>query len=183
VRPKPELKVGVAFVRGGADSLERAISREACEHEACEDRAAAGSLAAIVPVERVSEQFAREGAQMRFASRTRGASREIFEPWRWEHRKAAKRRVGSHIATNASHQRAQMRIEQAPSHVPGARRGYRFRPVEIARPSRGIDQGDRGGGDFRRDINYARSELRNRTWRISGYPTQRDAREPQFAFF
>jgi hypothetical protein len=75
-----------------------------------------------------------------------------------------------------------MRVEQAPSHVPGARRGYRFRPVEIARPSRGIDQGDCGGGEFRRDIDYAGGELRNRTWRISGYPTQRSARELQFAF-
>jgi hypothetical protein len=116
---------------------------------------------------------------MRFASRTRGASREIFEPWRWKHRKAAKRRVGSPITANASHQRAQMRIEQAPSHVRGARHGHRFRPVEIARPSRGIDQGYRGGGKFRRDINYAGGELRNRTGRISGDPAQRGAREPQ----
>jgi hypothetical protein len=76
-----------------------------------------------------------------------------------------------------------MRVEQAPSHVPGARHGCRFRPVEIRRPSRGIDQGDRGGGEFRRDFNYPRGELRNRTWRISGYTAQRDAREPQVAFF
>jgi hypothetical protein len=75
-----------------------------------------------------------------------------------------------------------MCVDQAPSHVPSARHGHRFRPVEIARPSRGIDQGDRGGGEFRRDINYAGGELRNRPWRIFGYPAQRDAREPQFAF-
>ena len=75
-----------------------------------------------------------------------------------------------------------MRVKQTPSRVPGARHGYRFRPVEIARPSRRIDQGDRGGGEFRRDINYAGGELRNRAWRISGYPAQRRAREPQFAF-
>jgi hypothetical protein len=74
-----------------------------------------------------------------------------------------------------------MRVEQASSNAPGPRRGHRFRPVEIARPSRGIDQGDRGGGKFRRDINYASGELRNRPWRIFGYPAQRDAREPQFA--
>lgn len=135
-----------------------------------------------MPVECVSEQFAREGAQMRFASRTRGASREIFEPWRREHREAAKRGPGGPVAANVPHQRTQMRVEQAPSHVPGARHGCRFRPVEIARPSRGIDQGDRGGGEFRRDINYAGGEPRNRPWRISGYPAQRRAREPQFAF-
>jgi hypothetical protein len=135
-----------------------------------------------VPVERVSEQFAREGAQMRFASRTRGASREIFEPWRWEHREAAKRGPGAAVAANVPHQCTQMRVEQAPSHVPGAQHGYRFRPVEIARPSRRIDQCDRRIGEFRCDINYAGGELRNRTWRISGYPAQRDACEPQFAF-
>jgi hypothetical protein len=119
---------------------------------------------------------------MRFASRTRGASREIFEPWRWEHRKAAKRGARAPVAANVPHQCTQMRVKQAPSHVPGARHWYRFRPVEIARPSRGIDQRDCGAGEFRRDIDYARGELRNRTRRISGYPSQRDAREPQFAF-
>jgi hypothetical protein len=136
----------------------------------------------FVRIERVSEEFARERAQMRFASRTRGASREIIEPWRWKHREAPKRCVGAAVAANVPHQCTQMSIEQAPSNVPGAHHGYRFRPVEIARPSRGIDQRDRGSGEFRRDIDYARGELRNRTWRISGYPAQLSARELQFAF-
>jgi hypothetical protein len=75
-----------------------------------------------------------------------------------------------------------MRVEQASSHLPHARHGHRFRPVEIARPSRGIDHGDRGGGEFRRDINYARGELRNRPWRTFGYPAQSDARKAQLVF-
>ena len=75
-----------------------------------------------------------------------------------------------------------MCVDQAPSHVPAARHGYRFRPVEVARPSRRIDQGDGRGGKLRRDINYASGELRNRPWRIFGYTAQRDSRELQFAF-
>lgn len=147
------MQVGIGLEGLHAEPLQRAIGCEPGQHEAGEDRAAARRLRAriAIMIQKRTEQFLRDRAQMRLASRIACASREVVISRCRKHREP--RHTG--FTLGRGHQGAKNSAQYGVDLAP-VRRRIAFvspaRPIEIARPSRRVDQRDRARIESPRDL-------------------------------